>query len=378
MVTSKIYSHMDIDEVNLNRKFETILDTGDKHEYSIKYQTKYVVNMPYIGQGKGKGKGNKCGWLRDKNYFFKHLLEENPEIFSEENKFEIMNGDSPLVDNTFISFFPEYSDFISEKLFHHHIGEDGQAVALPTSLHKGYGVVHNSEKIIGVTENGINFSNHIQGDFIAGKTFEWSNAKNIMDEVHINKLCYGVIDEKINISLEDTNPIMIENTGKSYKRVNLKSRWDFLKNIKPTHIVIGVLTISATAATVIATKKAGSPRKLFKNIIDFVGNNLEAGDPFIREAIAGTAGTVDFIENIGNVAVAVSEVCKNNMDEISAYKTILDMMKAGSITLIEFIKEAELIEKVTKKKVLNYLRSLVNLHGDSFAAELINTLNDSK
>ena len=59
-----------------------------------------------------------------------------------------------MCDSTFVRYFPECGPMIGEKLKHHHIGEDGQAIALPASLHKGYGVVHNSEKIVGVTKNG--------------------------------------------------------------------------------------------------------------------------------------------------------------------------------------------------------------------------------
>lgn len=34
---------------------------------------------------------------------------------------------------------------------HHHIGEGGQAAALPKSLHPGYGGIHNVEKEWGIT-----------------------------------------------------------------------------------------------------------------------------------------------------------------------------------------------------------------------------------
>ncbi len=72
--------------------------------------------------------------------------------FQPRNKWAIEDGTSPVCDRVFIDFFPEYKDFLGDKLIHHHIGEDGQAVALPVGLHTGYGIVHNIEKELGVTK----------------------------------------------------------------------------------------------------------------------------------------------------------------------------------------------------------------------------------
>lgn len=50
----------------------------------------------------------------------------------------IDDGDAPLCDQTFINKFPQFLKFKGQPLVHHHIGEDGQAVAVPAGLHKGY------------------------------------------------------------------------------------------------------------------------------------------------------------------------------------------------------------------------------------------------
>jgi len=38
---------------------------------------------------------------------------------------------------------------------HHHIGGGGQAVAVPSKIHKGFGGIHNNEKQLGIWNNNI-------------------------------------------------------------------------------------------------------------------------------------------------------------------------------------------------------------------------------
>lgn len=42
-------------------------------------------------------------------------------------------------------------DYLEDPLRHHHIGEGGQAAALPVTMHPGHGGVHNIEKEWGIT-----------------------------------------------------------------------------------------------------------------------------------------------------------------------------------------------------------------------------------
>lgn len=361
-----IYSHMGIDENMLNEKIEIILDSGQMHKYSIKYQPSYVVNMPFIGQGEGKG--NKCGWLRNKNYFFQYLLEVKPEIFSELNKSKIMEGDSPSVDKTFIGFFPEYSDFIGEKLIHHHIGEDGQAVALPAGLHKGYGVVHNSEKVMGITKNGIDFSNHVQENFALGKPFEWSNASDIMNQVLINEL-YDEIKHEVSIGPKEATET-IEDINNEISGYNAQSKFNYgrnlLKNITPKHLLIGGLIISAATGAVFVTKKSGG----IGNIAETIRNLMKRSIKVVSEnndIIAFDTGK-KIIETIPEVIVSgASEIVKDNMDDISMFRPIFLLFKKGIISKAEFFEKGEEISKITGKNLFKYLRLLKNLHGDKDA-----------
>ncbi|WP_419881011.1 hypothetical protein ACN6MY_15565 [Peribacillus sp. B-H-3] len=49
---------------------------------------------------------------------------------------------SSIVDEQFIKHFPQYKRYIKDPMRHHHIGEGGQAVALPISFHPSYVGIH--------------------------------------------------------------------------------------------------------------------------------------------------------------------------------------------------------------------------------------------
>lgn len=83
----------------------------------------------------------------------KTYIKKHPEYFSDKNVKLIKGSKSPVVDETFIKYFPDYGEYVDDKLIHHHIGGGGQAVAYPETLHNGFGGIHNYEKIAGVTGN---------------------------------------------------------------------------------------------------------------------------------------------------------------------------------------------------------------------------------
>ena len=103
-----------------------------------------VSEMNY--KGKKKSGTNAAGWERSASKHFDELLDKHPEFFSEANVERIENGLVPIVDEDFIKYFPQYNDCMGDKLIHHHIGGGGQAAAVPQSLHKGFGGIHNFEK----------------------------------------------------------------------------------------------------------------------------------------------------------------------------------------------------------------------------------------
>ena len=54
------------------------------------------------------------------------------------------------------------------------------SLGLPSSLHKGFGVIHNSEKITGITSNGTAFSNLVQRYTNKGYKFDWKYAGDMV------------------------------------------------------------------------------------------------------------------------------------------------------------------------------------------------------
>ncbi|MGX1376203.1 putative ribonuclease toxin of YeeF-YezG toxin-antitoxin module [Priestia megaterium] len=123
----------------------------DLTDYDIEYlvDPRLVVEMNF--KGKGNAGTNAAGWERNAKKFFNTLLKSNPEFWSPENTAMIKRGRVPVVDKQFIEYFPQYGDYIKDSMRHHHIGEGGQAAALPKSLHPGYGGIHNVEKEWGIT-----------------------------------------------------------------------------------------------------------------------------------------------------------------------------------------------------------------------------------
>jgi hypothetical protein len=120
-----------------------------------KYPSEYIVDPRLMVEMDFKGKGasgtNAAGWERNSKKFFKQLLENNPEYWSEKNTQTIKKGRVPTVDEDFLQYFPQYSKYLNDPMRHHHIGEGGQAVAVPLTLHPGYGGIHNVEKEWGIT-----------------------------------------------------------------------------------------------------------------------------------------------------------------------------------------------------------------------------------
>lgn len=177
----EIYSHKGIDDGLINEKQEYTNDYGEAAEFSVAYNKSLVVNMPY--GGKGKKLTNEQGWLRDLNYYYEELLLKNPEFFSKKNIEKIKNRRSPYCDQTFVTYFPEYNCYIGSKLIHHHIGRDGQVVAVPSDIHVGQGGVHLVERVIGIDTNAINFSSKVAEAVDAGVIFKWEEANQYVNEV---------------------------------------------------------------------------------------------------------------------------------------------------------------------------------------------------
>ncbi|ERH54656.1 T7SS effector LXG polymorphic toxin [Bacillus velezensis] len=138
---------------NNDGKYDRI--RGYKGRELSNYDNKYLIDPRLVVEmnfkGKGKSGANAAGWERNAKKFFNTLLKSNPEFWSAENTAKIKRGRVPVVDEQFIKHFPQYADYLKDPMRHHHIGEGGQAAALPKSLHPGYGGIHNVEKEWGIT-----------------------------------------------------------------------------------------------------------------------------------------------------------------------------------------------------------------------------------
>ena len=130
--------------------------TSEGRSYTLNHPDELVISMRY--KGKGMSTANSQGWERNSDYYFKELSNRHPEFFSKKNTSRIQKGESPLVDKKFCEYFPKYEGFKNEVLIHHHIGKNGQAVAIPASMHKGSGEIHIFENKLGITENSARFS----------------------------------------------------------------------------------------------------------------------------------------------------------------------------------------------------------------------------
>ncbi len=147
-----IYSYRGISKSELDKPRLT----SDGRQYSLNHDKALVIDMRY--KGKGISTSNSQGWERNSGYYFKELFSRHPEFFSKKNMNRLSKGESPIVDATIVKYFPQYRDYKNEVLIHHHIGKNGQAVAIPASIHKGSGEIHIYENQLGITENANNFS----------------------------------------------------------------------------------------------------------------------------------------------------------------------------------------------------------------------------
>ncbi|NLA52505.1 MAG: hypothetical protein GX860_10350 [Alcaligenaceae bacterium] len=168
-----VYRGIPEEEINARRT------TSEGKTYTLNHPDELVVDMRYIGEEKSNA--NSQGWEKSRPNYFKEVYENHPEYFSTKNSMLIESGKSPMVDATFTEHFPQYKGYEGETLVHHHIGKDGQAVAVPQSIHKGHGEIHSVENELGITDNAREFSNNCKGicekdaSFIGKKSSEFKN-----------------------------------------------------------------------------------------------------------------------------------------------------------------------------------------------------------
>jgi hypothetical protein len=85
------------------------------------------------------------GGIRNARQFWSQWSDAYPETLSGANVARIQMGQSPIVDDTWISEFPEHADYSGETLIHHHLDYGPDAIPLPGSVHSqqpGWGIWH--------------------------------------------------------------------------------------------------------------------------------------------------------------------------------------------------------------------------------------------
>ena len=144
------------------REIQAVRTTSEGKPYSLDHPKTLVVNMRYAAESRSSA--NSQGWERSSSYYFKELQKRHPEYFSKKNIWRIEQGESPRVDAQFVKHFPQYKGYENQTLIHHHVGKDGQAVAIPQSMHKGSGEIHTYENQLGITDNAQKFSSQCKAD----------------------------------------------------------------------------------------------------------------------------------------------------------------------------------------------------------------------
>lgn len=146
------YSYEGVSDDVLDKVHTT--STGET--YTLRHSESLKVEMQYLG--KGNSNANSQGWERNSAKYFDSLYQSHPEMFSRKNAARVKDGHAPIVDAKMIAHNPGWEQYRNQPLVHHHIGGDGEAVAVPKNAHKGQGEIHNHEKAAGITDNCKSFS----------------------------------------------------------------------------------------------------------------------------------------------------------------------------------------------------------------------------
>ena len=265
---------------------DIIYKTKSNEEYSINYPDNLIIDSDFLG--KNINCANSQGWERDCNKYFEILLKIHPEYFSKNNKERIENNIAPTVNKRFLEYFPQYASFLRQKLVVHHIGGDGQMVAIPENIHsKGFGEVHNIEKKLGIRDVAMSFSNQVEIQINNGKLEKGKSVTYYYDSLKEQNL----IDDgenKEEISKEENQCSQVEKINSKYNWKPTDSQLDIGDMAKKAGIVVlGVL--SFVAALTYAVKK-GIGQK----------SDVDNNDNLLRDDIADGDIVVNNEENLEN------------------------------------------------------------------------------
>jgi hypothetical protein len=94
---------------------------------------RYSVNMDNVV---GASSTNAFGFNSGGPAFFRELMQQQPQMFSQQNRDAVNNGRAPIVDTQWVQFNPTHQSFSNTKLVHHHWMQGNTAVAIPEPVHQ--------------------------------------------------------------------------------------------------------------------------------------------------------------------------------------------------------------------------------------------------
>jgi filamentous hemagglutinin len=86
----------------------------------------------------GASSANAFGFNRDGPKFFNLLQQQQPQMFSQQNRDAVKNGRAPTVDSQWIQHNPTHRSFEGQILIHHHWMQGNIAVAIPLPVHQNW------------------------------------------------------------------------------------------------------------------------------------------------------------------------------------------------------------------------------------------------
>lgn len=94
------------------------------------------INMDNAPAG---SKVNAAGYARNGPWFWRQMLDQHPEMFSDENKVKIRRGTpAPTIDDQWIKYNSTHAEYKDGKLVHHHIDQGNMATGIPERAHLKY------------------------------------------------------------------------------------------------------------------------------------------------------------------------------------------------------------------------------------------------
>jgi len=94
-----------------------------------------TINMEGAPAGSAR---NGAGFPRNARWFWRQMLSQHPELFSEANAVEIRANRPPVVDEVWVKANPAHQSFLNEKLIHHHIDQGAIATGIPERIHHAW------------------------------------------------------------------------------------------------------------------------------------------------------------------------------------------------------------------------------------------------